>query len=109
MEYRLKLVGDEPYIRKPYGVYVFAYEKPDGSGFVEGKRGVVMGFTYTYMVERKVGLCEHRWPDQPIGSIAAHAPHLFDHEPTHEFTPEELERIANLPIGKPQLRVAPKR
>lgn len=89
MERPIKLVGESA----SGGRYVFAYEELDKSGFVRDKNGFVIGFAY---INDENG--ERRYNDRLIDAIANHAPWLFNHEPTTVFTPEELERIVNLPV-----------
>ena len=64
---------------------LFAYDKPD-------KNGSKVGFIYD-----KIG--RFRYEDNLIGSIVAHCPYWDD--PETVFTPEDLERIAALPVYDP--------
>ena len=83
MGHKIKLVAELE------GTYIFEYEEYKLNGFLTG-------FVYENKVWRGDG--ERRYRDQPMGSIAAHMPYMFDNKPTTVFTPEELERIANLPV-----------
>ena len=80
----IKLVGEIG--DKDSGSYLFAYDNPDKESFT-------VGFIYDYDKEDGV---EKRYEDQLVGSIYNHCPD-WD-EPTTELTPEELERIVNLPV-----------
>lgn len=71
--------------------YVFVYEDTLQDDFPRG---------FICQYDRIKGGVRDR--DRCIGSIENHCPYWFDHEPTTVFTPEDLERIANLPIGEPK-------